>query len=184
MDEEFAHCGREQISQRLVLSPEGGVQNAVVFLEGDFPAAAPPQAAVILAQRGCQFVPHVLLLPKGAPFLITNEDPMAHDVRAFAGPKILFRFEMEEGARAVEKRFEEAGRIAVRCGLHKWMHAIVVSTEHPHYALTDGEGRFRLEGLPAGDFQVKVWHEVLGELAEPVQVSEDAVTAVDLSWPA
>lgn len=188
VDEEFPHCGREQVSQRLIVSPSGGVANVVVSLEGapasggqtpSVPARATP---LLLRQKDCQFLPHVLILPRGAPFFITNEDPMVHDVRAFAGPQILFRFEMEEGAQPVKQRIERAGRISVRCGLHKWMHAIVVSTRHPHVALTDAEGRFRLEGVPAGAFHVAVWHEVLGEQMQPVQLFEGGPTAVDLTF--
>ena len=176
-----ATCGPEQISQGLLVSGDGLVQNAVVWLDGDFlkipneHAAEPP----ILNQKNCRFVPHILLVPKNQPFQVGNEDPMAHDVRIFEDATMLFRFEMDAYAKPVEKKLERAGRFVVRCGLHSWMHAFVISTEHPFYAISDETGTFRLRDVPAGHYTLHIWHEMLGETSLPIDVSK---SVADISY--
>ncbi len=183
---EIHHCGAAQVSQKLIIGPDGEVQNAVVSLIGEFKAEEKWEKnrgqTPILAQRDCQFLPHILLVPQDHPFLITNEDPMAHDVRAFSGSKMLTRFEMDTGDTPVERKFTETGPIVIRCGLHKWMHAFVISTEHSHYTITDERGEFQLTDLPVGQFQVKIWHEVLGETIHSVTLQEESFSRLDFTY--
>ncbi len=170
------------MSQKLIIGPDGEVQNVVVSLIGEFKTEENRGLTPILAQRGCQFLPHVLLVPQNHPFLITNEDPMAHDVRAFSGSKMLIRFEMDAGDAPVEKKFAETGPIVIRCGLHKWMHAFIISAEHPYYTVTDERGEFQLTDLPVGQFQVKIWHEVLGETVHSVTLQEESFSRLDFTY--
>jgi len=58
------------------------------------------------------------------------------------------------------------------------MKGWIVVAEHPYYAVTDAQGRFALSEVPAGDYQLHVWHETLGELTQPVSVAPGATTTV------
>lgn len=174
VDEKHAACGSEQVSQALVVSEDGGLKNAVVSLGGDLVAETEPVAGVpLLDQRDCHFVPHVLIVTKNLPFQVGNGDPMAHDVRAFDGSKMLFRFEMEPSDRPVVKKFDRAGRFVIRCGLHPWMHAYVISTPHSYFAVSGEDGTFHLSNVPAGNHTVRIWHETLGEAEVAVALSRD-----------
>ncbi len=166
-------CSNEQESQSLIVSGEGLVKNAVVFLEGDFKNEASIAAAGIpvMNQKRCNFTPHILIVRQDQPFRISNSDPIAHDVRSFERAKMLFRFEMDSLAQPVEKKFEQPGIYLLRCGLHPWMHAFVVSAPHSHYAISDEQGKFELLNVPKGKYALKIWHETLGETEVPVEVS-------------
>ena len=60
--------------------------------------------------------------------------------------------------------FEEAeGPITIKCDFHPWMTAHFFVMEHPFFAVTDQNGRFRIAGLPDGKYSVAAWHEVYGE---------------------
>ena len=113
-------CAHEQVSQTLIVSKDGYVKNAVVSLKGDFPEKF--EGKTVLDQKNCNFEPHVILVPQGRPFWVSNSDPMAHDVRAFDGAQMLFRFEMNDGDKPVLQQFDKAGVYTLRCGLHHWMH--------------------------------------------------------------
>ena len=184
-----ADCGEKKISPKLKVSPEGGVANAVVKLESahrDRPlqGAVPGNASreFILDQIQCEFSPHVQLLPKGAELKILNSDGFLHDVRAFdESASMLFNDAMPKKGQVLKKRFDRPGRILVRCGLHHWMHAIVVVQEHPYYALTDESGHFKIEGIPEGNYQLNVWQESLGEIK--TEVKPDA-SFLSLTYPA
>lgn len=188
VEEKHASCGKEQFSESLVISEEGLLQNAVISLEGvtaDTPGVSfqdTPGVSQRLDQKNCHFQPHVLLVPKGHPFEVANSDPMAHDVRAFKDAEMLFRFEMDVGDKPVEREFEEAGRFLIRCGLHKWMHAYVISIGHPYIAVSDAHGAFKLQDVPAGDYRLSIWHEKLGEAEMPLKV-EGALRDFSYTFP-
>lgn len=168
-----ASCGESQDSQSLLISKEGHLQNAVVWLEGTLnDKTNVVSSRPMLDQKDCHFNPHILLVPHGQSFLVGNQDPMGHDVRAFDGSQMLFRFEMEPHSNPVEKKFEKPGRFLIRCGLHSWMHAYVVSTDHSYYSVSDSDGKFYLRNVPKGNHVLKIWHEQLGVAEIPIEVSE------------
>jgi hypothetical protein len=39
------------------------------------------------------------------------------------------------------------------------MSAFIVVFNHPYYGLTDGDGRYRIDNIPAGTYTVAAWHE-------------------------
>jgi hypothetical protein len=39
------------------------------------------------------------------------------------------------------------------------MSAFVLVFSHPYYAMTDGEGRYRIDSIPPGTYTVAAWHE-------------------------
>ncbi len=168
-------CSKEQISSSLIVSPDGFIKNAVIFLEGDFQnesAADPLAPAPTLDQKDCNFEPHVLIVRQNSPFFVANSDPMAHDVRTFDEAKMLYRFEMDAFDKPVEQKSEAPGVYVIRCGLHKWMHAFVVSAKHPFYAVSNEQGEFELRGVPEGTHKLRIWHETLGEAEVSVEVKQ------------
>lgn len=168
-------CSDEQISKSLIVSSDGFIKNAVVFLDGDFESENTVRietAVPVLDQKDCNFEPHILVVRPGRHFLIANSDPMAHDVRAFDGAKMLYRFEMDPFGKSVEKKFERPGIYVVRCGLHPWMHAFVVTAEHSFYAVSNERGEFELRGIPDGAYKLRIWHETLGEAEVPLEVQQ------------
>lgn len=164
-------CKDVQDSQSLIVSSDGFVKNAVISLKGKF---SNPRRGVALQpqvdQSKCRFDPHVLLVPKGQPFLVSNSDPMGHDVRLFDGAKMLFRFEMDASDKPVAKAIDQPGTYVLRCGLHPWMHAFVVSTDHAYYDASDEEGGFWLRDVPEGKGVLNIWHETLGEVDIPIEI--------------
>jgi plastocyanin len=171
-------CGHSiRHSQRLLVSPSGGVAHAVAWLEID---AAPAQDArevtVRLDQQACEFVPHVLLVPLGGRLAIDNSDPVVHNIRIFQdGARLL-----EEWQRPRAETFtwlaDEPGRYLVRCGVHTWMHAWVVVTPHRYAVVTNAEGEGIMTDVPEGTYTVRVWHETLGEAHRPIAVGAQLTT--------
>lgn len=166
-------CAEEQISKSLLVSSEGGLANAVLWLEGEFSGEAQSlsKQAVTLDQTRCNFEPHVVLVPPGSRLQILNSDPLAHDVRAFEKAIMLFRLDMDTRSKPEERFFEKPGIYTIRCGLHPWMHAFAVQAAHDFYAVTDTTGDFTLENVPAGKHMLHIWHETLGKVEMPLEVN-------------
>lgn len=166
-EEHVASCGQSKLSPKLKISSEGGLANAVVKLEGAFPDSKnlPREGNFVLNQLQCEFVPHVLLIPDFETLLVLNSDGFLHNVRAFdENARMLFNDAMPKKGQVLKKRLKAPGRYILRCGVHPWMHALVIAQEHPYYALTDETGHFKIEGVPEGHYRLTVWHESLGEI--------------------
>jgi hypothetical protein len=94
---------------------------------------------------------------------------------------MLFNDAMPKKGQVLKKRFEKPGRILVRCGLHHWMHAIVIVQDHPYYALTDEKGYFKISDLPDGTYTLSAWHESLGDLTAETKLDG---APLELIYPA
>lgn len=169
-------CGTHQPVSKIVVGPDGGVAWAVVRVLGAEGEAAPKKGT--LDQVGCQFEPPVQVLPTGSTLVITSSDPVLHNAHAFR----------EDGATAfnvavpmpgieISKKLDRPGVLRLRCDAgHTWMKGYIVVLDEPHHAVTDGEGRFVIENVPAGRYDVEVWQEWTGRTIQSVDVV-DAQTA-------
>jgi len=170
----------------LLTSTSGGVQNAVVRLLGLNPAAgvhssSTPLAPVVVLQQGCSYVPRVQAASRGQPVVIENRDPLLHNLHAFAGRKGLFNVAQPKGSAPVKREVSGVDVLRLKCDIHPWMAGWVVFSDTPYFAVTDADGRFAIQGVPAGSYELSVWHELLGARTVKVQVSAEAVEVnVDL----
>ena len=49
------------------------------------------------------------------------------------------------------------------------MNAFILVFGHPFFAITDTDGRYRIENIPPGSYSVKAWNE--GTFSEPKTVT-------------
>jgi hypothetical protein len=64
--------------------------------------------------------------------------------------------------------------LKVTCDIHSWMNAYWVVTDHPYAAVSDADGKFKIENLPAGEHTFRVWHERQGYLNREYKVTVKA----------
>src|SRR5439155_1582846 len=77
-------CGKEKNAEDLVLSPQRGIRNAVVWLENPPPgptAEAPPPATAV-DQRECMFTPRVVVVAAGGRIDFLNSDRLLHNLHS------------------------------------------------------------------------------------------------------
>ena len=182
-------CGHTYQSESLLISEKGGIQNVVVSLLR-IPKGLPVEIGdkpIQIDQQKCVFIPHVLLVPAGAEFLVLNSDPVLHSFHTMgAHNKELNIIQTKTKRRRLPMTFPEPDTIKVVCDVHSWMKAWIIVTEHPYYALTDADGQFQLENVPEGNYRIKAWHEELGK--HPVQevmvtTNQDAQIDFEFSQP-
>jgi len=156
----------------LLISAEGGVQNAVVRLSGlTAPGSAAPLPPITVEQRGCSYVPRVQAALKGQPVVVVNGDALLHNVHAFDGRRGLFNVAQPPGSRPVEKSAAGAEVLRLKCDIHPWMFGWVVYSENRYSAVTAADGRFAIRGVPPGTYQLSVWHELLGTKTLEIKVT-------------
>lgn len=135
------------------------VANAVVSLyPGGKPAplgaSRPP---LRIAQQDMKFSPYVLIVPAGSEVAFPNYDSVRHHVYSFSAAK---RFELKLYAKEQNRsvRFDKPGIVPLGCNIHDAMTAFVNVTDTALAAKTDGQGRVRFAGVPAGALVARVWH--------------------------
>jgi len=137
-------------------------RRSVVYLEtaprAAFDAREEPHAR--MDQRNETFVPHVLAIVAGTTVDFPNDDRTYHNVFSLSKAK-----PFDLGRYAVGKsksvRFDHPGIVRVFCDIHSHMSAFILVFAHRYFAVTDDEGRYRLENVPPGTYTLTVWNETI-----------------------
>jgi plastocyanin len=170
-------CGKERDAEDLVLGEKGGVSNAVVWLEN------PPNGAgwgkalpkVEMDQKGCVFMPRVVVVPVGGTVDFLNSDRLLHNLHSKSKENVTFNRTQPHG-RVIPVTFNKPETVTITCDLHSWMRSWVVVAEHPFYAVTDQAGAFRIQNVPPGKYRLRMWQEALGSATREVVVGAGGAT--------
>jgi plastocyanin len=173
-------CGTSKPDESLEVGERGGVKNVVVWLT-DAPAPKKIEKKQKLDQQSCAFTPHVIAATVGSTLDVVNSDPVLHNARAQAGETRAFNYAMPIKGHLIPTRLKKDGFFKVSCDVHPWMRAWLVVLPSAAYAITDANGAYTLEGVPAGKHRIKTWHERLGEREDEVEVSAGATATHDVA---
>ena len=179
-----AFCGPQVANETLLIAGDGGLKNAVAILRAIDRPLAVNSSQLILDNQRCAFAPHVQVATVGSELLLKNSDPILHTVHARLGRETLFNVGLPKW-RTVTKRLDRAGVVRIDCDvLHTWMSAAIVVTDSQYFAVSDERGLFFIEGLPAGLYDMEVWHERLGTRKLGLRVNDAGALTVDVIYSA
>jgi plastocyanin len=153
----------------------------VVFLESDRMASPAPIRAEV-SQRNRGFVPEMAVITAGSTVSFPNMDLIFHNVFSLSKVKEfdLGRYPAGE-TRSI--KFEKPGVVKVHCHLHPNMAATIVVVPGDWYARPEIDGRFRMEGVPAGQYTVVAWHNSIGFSKKRIHVTDSGTVAVNFVIP-
>ncbi len=163
-------CGREKLAEDLVVSSDRGIKNAVVSLPGIKGKPAKSDGNITLDQKGCAFVPHVLIVPAGTPVDILNNEGLIHNFHAYSTKNPPVNKAQPPFKKKMTETFAQPEVFKITCDFHPWMQGWVVVTDNPYVVATDGGGTFKLTDVPIGTHTIEVWHETLGKITKQVTV--------------
>lgn len=137
-----------------------GPGGAVVLLHRTDGPTPKPRALRVKAvlQKDKRFVPHVLAVPMGATVEFRNDDDLFHNVFSLSKPNDFDLGLYKNGAQR-EFKFANPGPVNLLCNIHASMNGWVYVSDTPWFAQADGAGRFSVKNVPAGSYEVEVWHE-------------------------
>jgi hypothetical protein len=129
-------------------------------------------------QRDETFVPHVLAITAGSTVDFTNSDRTYHNVFSFSKGN---RFDLGRYGRGASKsvRFDRPGIVRVFCDIHSHMSAFVLVFGHRFFAVTDGEGRYQIDGVPPGAYTLVAWNDGQARETRAVTVPEAGAVEAD-----
>ena len=114
---------------------------------------------VPMDQYGHEFVPRVLAVRSGQPVEFTNSDPANHNVRTTSAQSTneFNVFTGVDGSYTHRFAVDAQDRpVQVGCDIHPWMRGWIYVLDHPWFAVTDERGRFRIDGVPPGDYMFTI----------------------------
>jgi hypothetical protein len=138
--------------ERLLIGPQGGVANTVVYLKNISAGKALdlPEPRRHLDQKHCHYVPHILLVPENAALQMRSSDAT-------------FNLPFPFPDKVISRTMSTPGLVNLHCnGGHVWMNAEMFVVAHPYYAVTDENGFFEFTDVPPGTYQIVAWHEGWG----------------------
>jgi hypothetical protein len=137
---------------------------------------------------------------------VINMDPVMHDIQGYetsieAGARVLFNTPLimnhqhrrgdihamhnhAPGKSLVGPIYLNRGRrtFYMQCGFHAFMESWAMAVDNPYYALTDSNGKFTIENIPPGTYQLVVWHPQTGPgVTKMVTIQSDGKLLEDLS---
>ena len=170
-------------SQALVLGDGNTMGNIFVGIKGkvagNFPGS---NEQVVIDQKGCLYEPHVLAVQKGQPIKFRNSDGIMHNVHALPKSNKEFNISMPGSMQESDtKKFdkEETNPFKVKCDVHPWMQTFIRVMPHPFFDVTSSDGKFKIDNLPAGTYQVEFWHEKLGSKTQEITVADSDSKTLD-----
>jgi plastocyanin len=153
---------------------------SVVYLESA-PREAFEQidpAHAVMDQRNETFVPHLLAITTGTTVDFPNSDRIYHNVFSLSKTKT-FDLGRYAAGRSQSVRFDRPGIVRVFCDIHSHMNAFILVFNHRFFDVTDADGRYRIDNIPPGTYNVVAWNEGLASEPRAASVPDGGTTELD-----
>lgn len=182
-------CGNPKLlSEELVVNPKNnGVKNVIVYLyvgKNDQKPQVHPMVLkhlpkqVRIDNKGCRFDPHIQPMTVAQELIIGNLDMSAHAAKLDPiNPLNAGISPLIPANKTFAHRFQAEERLptTISCGIHPWMKGFVFVRDTPYFAVSDENGEFEIENLPAGQWTFRCWQEKVGYV-QKVTVARKATT--------
>jgi plastocyanin len=171
-------------SEALVLGAGNTMGNVMVRVKGPVQGSFPvPATPVVIDQKGCQYHPHVLGIRVGQTLQLRNSDALLHNVHALPKVNTPFNMAMPANRLTADSKFgKEEGMFLVKCDVHGWMTAYVGVFANPFFSVSGTDGKYKISGLPPGNYEIEAWHEKLGTQTMKVTVAAAKPGAANFSF--
>jgi plastocyanin len=180
--------GGAVFSEQFVVN-DGGLGNVFVYVKSGPPAAMATGLSmnqpVVLDQKNCAYVPHVVGVMQGGTVEFRNSDGTGHNIHTMptvVGNETVNVAQAAKGAPIVKQFRLPELMIPVRCNFHPWMNAFVNVSKTPFFAVTDAKGHFEIAGLPAGVYTLGAVHEKLGEQTLTITVAAKRAAQAEFAF--
>ncbi|MBM3996818.1 MAG: hypothetical protein FJ303_22090 [Planctomycetes bacterium] len=182
----------EMVDQTWIIDPKTkAVENVAIWISPPkdtylaiHPKYKKRKEMIVVDQPNCAFVPRVSAfnpvffdgkeyVATGQQLHIKNSATVSHNVRVIGHPLFNEGFNKTLQAKTTldcmndleekQKLKPQVLPISLQCDLHPWMAGKLFVFDHPHYAITNADGKFEISAIPAGaQVSIVAWHEGLG----------------------
>jgi hypothetical protein len=171
-------CGASLPDESLVVDAQGHLANAVVTLVG---LKRAPQVDPVVTNERCRFTPRVQIARPNANIRTTSKDPMLHTTQAqHDDGRAIFNVALPVPGINMTKPIGAAGIVRLSCNIHPWMRGWIVVSDDAS-AISGADGKFSIDNVPPGTYELRIWHETLKAPAQKVTVIAGKPTVITLT---
>jgi hypothetical protein len=167
-------CDGPREEPLIEVGPDKGVQNAVVYLVEVAKGKAWPAEAQgktpELVNHNCRFEPHVQVIRAG-PLVVVNDDPMLHNTHGYYGKRTAFNMALPNKGQRIPTELTRPGTVRIDCDAHGWMEGWIYVVDSPYYAITGADGKFTINDVPPGTYNLVAIQSFTGPLQQSVTVA-------------
>jgi plastocyanin len=172
-------------NETVVTGPNHALENVVVYVSSGAPDDGQvPAQAVTFEQKGCQYIPHVLVIHTNQELRIVNSDQTSHNIHPLAKVNREWNKSQPPGAPPIVDKYDKPEFISVKCNVHPWMHGEFAVLSTNHYDVSKGGGNFKLPNLPPGKYTITAWHEDYGMQTADVTITGNETKDVNFTFKA
>ncbi|MYA29393.1 MAG: carboxypeptidase regulatory-like domain-containing protein [Nitrospira sp. SB0666_bin_27] len=208
------YCGRIsngkgwRLLRDFLVNEQGRVMNVVVLLEGVKEGKPFSLSVPRVEARDCRFSPFTTVVRSGHGIEVVNMDPVMHDIQAYEtstamGTRVLFNSPLPFNQRhrrgdlhathdhkpgsSLVRQFQLSKKrrtFVMQCGFHAYMQSWAIAVDNPYYVLTDENGRFTIEDVPPGTYDLRAWPPGIKQVVkQQVTIEPGANLTVDFQLP-
>ncbi len=208
------YCGRIsngngwRLLRDFLVNERGQVLNVVVLLEGITEGKPFSLSVPRVEARDCRFLPFTTVVRSGHGVEVVNMDPVMHDIQAYetstaTGTRVLFNSPLPFNHRhrrddlhathdhrpgsSLVRQFQLSKKrrtFVMQCGFHAYMQSWAIAVDNPYYVLTDENGRFVIEDVPPGTYDLRAWHPGIKQVVKQHVTIEPGVNlTIDFQLP-
>jgi plastocyanin len=174
-------CGNLKLNdERLLVNRDnGGLANVGVWLsvapnDNVKPAIHPnlrklADQKIKIDNKQCRFEPHMAVVWTEQTVEFANSDPTGHNMNLKPLNKANIGFnELIPEKKSRDYRFnaEETLPVRVECNIHMFMNGWIIVKQTPYATVTDVDGKFVIEKIPAGKWKFRFWQEEFGYIQD------------------
>ena len=179
VDADQAVCGNEVEDRATVVGPSGGVANTVIVVTGAPWVGDPP--APTINNKDCYFEPRVQVAKTRSVVTVTSDDETLHTTHAYDDrARTMFNIAIPIAGLTIDRPLRRPGVVRVECDSHGWMRGWVYVTDYIA-AVSGFDGRFEIENVPPGTYDLTIWHERYGGTSRTVTVTAGAAVEANFT---
>lgn len=169
-----------------VVGAKGELADVVVSLQGiggkSTGASAPP---VVLDQKGCEYTPSIFAVQTGQKIIVRNSDPVLHNVHDVPGAgsenKENNQAQLPNGPDLTFTFSHPENFLKFKCDVHQWMFSWVSIFDHPYFAVTGKDGKFKITNVPPGKYTLQAAHRKAGTVSRSIEVKPAEIAEVNFT---
>lgn len=178
--------GAANYSEGFVVN-KGGLANVFIYVKSglDGKVYASPTTPVVIDQKNCHYVPHVVGAMMNQPVEFVNQDPTMHNIHitpTVPGNQAVDISQAPSRGQDDRSFAKPELMMAVRCNNHPWMQGFINIVDNPFYAVSDATGHFTIRGLPPGTYTLVADQENLGRQTATVRVAAKQTVKQDFTY--
>ncbi|HXB23342.1 MAG TPA: carboxypeptidase regulatory-like domain-containing protein [Gemmatimonadaceae bacterium] len=164
-------------TETVVTGPNNALQYVVVYVSAGDQGSETPTTPVHLEQKGCQYIPHVVVMHAGQSLEIANNDQTSHNIHPLPTKNPEWNKSQPPGSPPIVTKYDNPDFIPVKCNVHPWMHGYHIVLATSHFGLSGNDGTYTITGLPPGKYTLTAWHEKFGTMTQDVTVGAQPTKA-------